>query len=271
MSYIFEFVRFFFDTFWLFAKTNPLGLALSVLAGIGLAALCWFVTVFYTRLWNTRYRPGLVHHLLCGIAALITMLFTIAYFALGYAQQAAENRVAAWKSALEEDCRRKGGFSDRMMVVAYRAVQKSGLEDMEGFPPPGTREFEASSRYPENADGTRRLAAKLWAEAVLGNYKDNQQFLSTLVSPRRAPVEIWYNDEVAFRKRNLGNTYYVENGIEAVASDIRRDITAQAPRLIPQTRAILVTIFLFVQLIPFTLVGWGAYRDIKVMVKPQEI
>ena len=96
MSYIFEFVGFFFDTFWLFAKTSPLELGLSVLAGIGLAALCWFVTVFYTRLWNTRYRPGLVHHLLCGIAALITMLFTIAYFALGYAQKAAENRVAAW-------------------------------------------------------------------------------------------------------------------------------------------------------------------------------
>jgi hypothetical protein len=47
----------FFDTFWLFAKSSPVGLALSVLAGIGLAALCWLVTVFYTRLWNTRYRP----------------------------------------------------------------------------------------------------------------------------------------------------------------------------------------------------------------------
>jgi len=270
MSYIFEFVRFFFDTFWLFAKTNPLGLALSVLAGIGLAALCWFVTVFYTRLWNTRYRPGLVHHLLCGIAALITMLFTIAYFALGYAQQAADNRVAAWKSALEEDCRRKGGFSDRMMIVAYWAVQKSGWEDMERFPPPGTPGFEASG-YPTNADASRRLAAKLWAEAVLGNYKENQLFLSTLVSPRRAPVEIWYNDEVAFWKRKVGNTYLAESGIEAVASDIRRDITAQAPQLIPQTRTILVIIFLFVQLIPFSLVGWGAYRDIKVMVQPQQI
>jgi hypothetical protein len=118
---------------------------------------------------------------------------------------------------LNEDCRRKHGFSYRTIIVVYRAVEKSGLESMERWPSPGTQEFEAQQAYPSNFDGTIRLAAKLWAEAVLANYKEKEPFLSSLVAPSRAPADIWYNDEAAFRRRNGQSTYYVSNGIEAVA------------------------------------------------------
>jgi uncharacterized membrane protein YuzA (DUF378 family) len=125
MAFISDFIGFFSDTFALFGQSSPLGLILSVLAGAVLAALCLLVAVNYTRLWNTRYKPGFIHYVLCGIAAVITFLATVIYFALDHTSTAAVMQVQRWKTDMQAD----HGFSDRQMAAAYCAVRSSSLEE----------------------------------------------------------------------------------------------------------------------------------------------
>ena len=267
MAYISDFIGFFSATFALFAQSSPLGLILSVLAGLILAALCLLVAVNYTRLWNTRYKPGFIHYVLCGIAAVITFLATVIYFALDHTSTAAVRQVKRWETALQAD----EGFSNRQVAAAYWAVRSSRLEEqiMAQYPAPGTPGFHG---YPQNSDGAKRIAAKVYADAAVRSYKEQNPFLAIFVSPREAPVDVWYNDETAFfrseeqKHPGQGATYYDSNGIAAIATAIDKDIVAEAQRLIPETRIILVCLFIFVQLIPFSLIGWAAYRDIKVIV-----
>jgi hypothetical protein len=266
MAYLSDFVGFCLATFGLFAQSGPFALTLSILAGLVLAAICWFVAVNYTRLWNTRYRPGAIHYVLCGIAAFITLLSTVAYFALDHSQDAAKNQIEKWKNALKQN----QAFTDREMIAAYWAEDKAGLVDRTVFPPPGTPQFQAKPQYPSGTEAGERIAAKIWAEAAVKNYQDNNPFLSSLILPVRKPADIWYADEKAYRTKNPGQLYYVENGLAAVAAAMRDDIAKQAQRLIPETRTALVLVFFFVQLVPFSLLGWAAYRDIKVMVHPSQ-
>jgi len=267
MAYLSDFVGFFSATFGLFAQSSPFGLILSVLAGLVLAAVCLLVAVNYTRLWNTRYRPGLIHYVLCGIAAVITFLATVIYFALGYTPKAAVSQVQKWETALQAD----KGFSSREAAAAYWAVKSSRLEEqyIAQYAPPGTPDFHG---YPQNSNGAQRISAKVYADAAVRNYKEQNPFLSIFVAPREAPVDVWYNDETAFfrseAQKHPGQaaTYYDNKGIAAVAAAIDKDIVAEAQRLIPETRTILVCLFVLAQLIPFSLIGWAAYRDIKVIV-----
>jgi hypothetical protein len=116
----------------------------------------------------------------------------------------------------------------------------------------------------------------VYADAAVHNYNEQNPFLSIFVAPREAPVDVWYNDETAFFRNEAqihpgqAATYYDDKGIAAVAAAIDKDIVAAAQRLIPETRTILVCLFILVQLVPFSLIGWAAYRDIKVMVHPQQ-
>jgi hypothetical protein len=45
-----------------------------LVGGVVLAGLCWWACSVYSHLWNTRFRVNAIHHLMCGLAALVSTL-----------------------------------------------------------------------------------------------------------------------------------------------------------------------------------------------------
>lgn len=96
----------------------------AILAGgLILSGLCWWLCSFYTHLWNKRYKVRLTHHLLCGLAAVITLGATVVFATLKHAASAADVSIEAWKVQLGMD----QFWADQTFKQAYERVRSLGL------------------------------------------------------------------------------------------------------------------------------------------------
>ncbi len=62
----------------------------------------------------------------------------------------------------------------------------------------------------------------------------------------------------------VGNSYPVTKAIALVTSETKRELDTQVPRVVVYARWALVIAFLLAQAVPFGLVGYAAYKDLKI-------
>jgi len=233
------------------------GFRWAVLIGLLLAGACWFGCYHYTRLWNKRFRVKPIHQVLCGVAALITLVFSVFYPALAYVRDAAEASITVWEGQIRLD----GLWAAGTFREAYYAVRKLGIEDFRGIPGPGA----PRSWIPTAHDKSRQEAAAIYASSACAHFASNRPFLSKVVWARpRVPAEVVFADVHHWHQTNPN--YPPERAISLAAEQIRTGLVAQAPRLVSTMRFVAIILFLLAQALPFGLVGWAAYRDIKVKV-----
>src|SRR5690242_5288390 len=104
----------------IFSFKEPGAFRITVLAGVVLAALCWYLCSVYTRLWNKRFRITLTHHVLCAFASLCTLVFTILFASLYYTKDAALGSIALWQAQLSHDTDRKSTrLNSSHMSISY--------------------------------------------------------------------------------------------------------------------------------------------------------
>jgi hypothetical protein len=70
---------------------------------------------------------------------------------------------------------------------------------------------------------------------------------------------------VEFFDRNPGQVMSSAIVIQVGADKIREDLDRQIPKIVPYARGVLIVLFLLAQAIPFGLVAYSSYRDIKVL------
>lgn len=85
-----------FGSIPIFAALNPFGFSMACLGAVALAALLWWLCNLYTRLWNLSFYLNWFHLLLCGVAALCTIFFVIAFVSVGEIGYAFDNAVTEW-------------------------------------------------------------------------------------------------------------------------------------------------------------------------------
>jgi len=237
------------------AIRNPPGFRFAILAGIVLAALCWYGCYAYTRLWNTRFHVKPLHHLLCGLAALITLAFAMLFPALAYVREAGEASIAAWEATINRDTI----WAGLTFRSAYQAVRKLGIEDFAGVPEPGS----LRSWIPTTHDESRQTAASVYASSACSHFARSRPFLSKLVWARPGiPADVVFADVRRWHRTNPN--YPPERAIGLAVEQIRAGLVAQVPRIVTVSRTLTIVLFLLAQAVPFGLVGWAAYRDIKV-------
>ena len=73
MTLIQDFLSLLGGCFSFYFANNRGGFGLALFVGVELAALCWWACSSYSRLWNLRYRVTLTHHVLCALAAILTL------------------------------------------------------------------------------------------------------------------------------------------------------------------------------------------------------
>ena len=236
----------------LLGKTSPAMLALVMLGAIILAGLAWWGAVNYTKLWNLRFTPNALHHAMCAFAAAFTLIFTIGFASLGFAKQVATRRIDAWNAAVVKD----DPLITRSAKKAFYAVQKAGVETMD----PATHYVtENGARYPAVHDETRRMVAQIYLDAAIADLRSKNPYLLKAIWKRTG---IPYERVLEDRNRTSGN-FKIERYFLLAGEELKKELAPQAPKVVGSARRWLVLLFLFAQAIPFSLIGWAAYRDLR--------
>lgn len=251
-----EAVALLIDSARLLARAQPLLLLVTAAGGILTAATAWWVAVHYTRLWNLRFEPDTVHHASCAMAAMLTLLATISFVALGYSRQAATNRIRAWEKSISAADSR---FLFETGNQAYHAVLASGLET---FDPKVHYASADGFSYPSTRNETRRLAASVFLRAAIDDFRRRHPYLHRVIWKKS---EVPYERVLEDREKYLStDPAYPSVRYFIVASrEILRELEPRTPAVVRSARRWLILFFLLAQAVPFALIGWAAYRDLE--------
>jgi len=230
----------------------------TISGGVFLAVGGWILCSRYARLWNLRYRITVTHHVLCGIAAVLTLLFAITFASLKYTRLAAEILVAGWQLQILSD----SSWEQKTFRKSFDAIKGLGVEDFTNFPDPD----QGGHLVPLQKLASRQTLATVYSTEAVTHFNKTHPTLSKILKtePGISP-EIITDDVTAFFADHPHENYSNINAVWLAADHIRQSLEVQISRMVPITRTIIILFFILVQAIPFGLVGIAAYRDLKVV------
>lgn len=232
--------------------------AVTLLAGIVLAALCWWAATHYSRLFNLKFEITGLHRLLCAAAALLTLSFWLLFVSLQFTKQIAQDAIDAWYHKVSDN-----RWRYQVSTKIYYAIKATGEEDFGNFPPPAGGSFT----FPLSKPISRHLVASLPANEALHMFQTANPYLSHVLSlPSRIPDGAIVNDVEAFFLAHPGKFYPTERAVNLVATEIKGRLDPETPKAVSYARLILSACFLLAQAVPFGWIGFAAYQDLKVGV-----
>ncbi len=233
----------------------------AVVAGIAvvLAGLCWWGAANYSKLWNLRFRTSATQTLLCLLVAMLTFVFVILFASFKYTKDAAELSIDAWRAASTHDV----VWQMSAFQAAYDAVKKLGIEDF------STATAASRSSIPLTQMASRNTLAEVYAAATVADFKLKRPFLSKIVwsrfaMPRQTVTVI--ESRISGYFASEGSTIPLGRVVQYTVDALNAPLREGVARVVPIALAIIVVLFVLVQLIPFSLIGWAAWRDLKVTV-----
>jgi hypothetical protein len=239
----------------LLASMEPKVFLLAILVGILLAAACWIACLYFSRLWNLAFHMTPTHHLLAGVAAIVTLLFTVLFVSLKYTEEAALASIYLWQEQINRDML----WSSQVFAQAYEAVRRLNIEDFSQDPPPQT----GGHLIPVSHDESRKLVASIYADGACRHFNTHRSFLSAIVRPEVPSAKI-DEDQHAWFAQHPNSNYDLSRAVELAASQIRSGLIPQTPRVILVARILAVAGFTLAQAVPFGLIAHAAYKDLKV-------
>jgi hypothetical protein len=238
------------------------GFFFTMAIALALGGLCWFLATQYTKLWNLRYNATFTLHILCAIAAGMTMLFTIAFVSLDYAKDIARNKVGEWHKMIKSDEK----FLHATYADVYYRVKNQGVErfDPVQYPPPQYSNTAIPLAHPQ----TMVYVGKLYADASLSNFRKTNPLLSSIIMPGNAdvPAPVITADMNKFFVDHRGEKrpiYPLDHGVDIAADLFQRNLESQTSKVVTKARRWITVLFLLVQMIPFGLIGYSAYKDLQ--------
>lgn len=254
MTFLQDFLSLIAGAMVIFVAKDRAVFAAVLAAGLGLAGLCWWACSVYSHLWNKRFKVGLVHHVMCGLAALITLVATVVFVTLKHTAAAAGISVEAWKIELGLD----KSWADQTFKTAYDRVRILGLEDFSHAPPP-----PSGSTIPATHEKSQIECAWTYAGAAANHFNLRRPYLASIASASANIPRDVLRDDIRQHFATIGNTYPTNKAITLVGREVKGELGKKLPRVVSILRIQLIAFFLACQLIPFGLVGWAAYRDLK--------
>jgi hypothetical protein len=221
-----------------------------------LALLCRFICVNYTKLWNKRFHAKALHHFICGIAVVLTVLFTTWFYAFGNLSGIVYRVVDEWEEQLVED----DEWSDETFERAYLAVEKVAPNAFSGLARPG----EDGCFIPLHTEKMIQVCVTAYVDAACESFGTNHPYLDMLIHAKSGVSEETVTQDINDYFENEGNSYPAERGITLAAAHIREELVRQIPETVTKTRWILFLLFVTVQLIPFGWIGYCAYKDLSI-------
>ena len=233
-----------------FATTLGVAFALS---GLG-----WWGAANYSKLWNLQFRTTATHTILCLLAAILTFVFVVLFVSLKYTKDAAENSIDAWRAVST----REMSWETSTHRKAYNEIKQLGIEDF-------TTAKAVSGTIPLTQTASRNKLAEVYAAAAIEDFQAKRPFLSKIVWIRYAvPQQTIGQIEKRISQffASESSTIPADKIVEYTAEALKTPLHEGTARVVPIARSIIIVLFILVQLVPFGLIGWAAWRDLKVTV-----
>ncbi len=239
--------------------------------GLILGAISWWIAFLTARNINLRFSFFFSHYLLCTIAAILTLLFTLLFFAFRYTAFVAEGVVIQWEQSILVDSH----WRTQTYQKAYEAVydlkdHSSGkqLEDFSHSPHPKTGK---DTFIPAANKLSQKMVAEVYSKSAVEHFQNQNPFLSKIIWARASMTE---DSIVADIQRvfstSESTTYPIEDAIGIAGKMIKDGLKEQIPRVVKISRILLVVFFLLLQSMTIGLLAWAAHRDIKVNFPSQQ-
>jgi hypothetical protein len=230
-----------------------------LIIGFLLGIACWVACSYYSRLWNLRYRITITHHILCGIAAILTFVFTLVFSGLQYTKEAASVLIDVWQKF---EIKLDDSWKQQTFEKAYNKVKALGIEDFSKYPPP----TQGGRVIPTTKNESYNAVATIYANEAVQHFKEAHSYLSKILwAESDIPAQVIHGDIERFFKANRGGTYSTEEAVILAANLIKQGLDLQVPRVVTISQIITVILFFFVQSVPFGLIGYSAYKDLKII------
>jgi len=228
-----------------------------IILGIFMGTVCWIACSYYSRLWNLKYRIKLTHHILCGIAAILTFIFTLLFMSLTYTKEAAYAVIAVWQHDINADLY----WGNKTFQKAYDEIKALGVEDFTNYPSPA----EGGKLIPISQNKSRETWTTVYTTEAIQHFKEKHPYLSKILwAESEIPAQVIRDDIERFFKSNPGTSYSAKEAINLAAKYIKQGLDDQVPRVVPISRMVVTILFFLTQSIPFGLIGYAAYKDIKI-------
>ena len=243
----------------LLVQSQPFLFCFTLLAGLILAALCWWGATHYSRLFNLTFQITRLHQVLCAFAALLTLVFCVLFVSLKFTRQIAQQAIEAWTQKVSDL-----NWQNDTNIRLYYAIKATGAEDFSNFPPPVRG---LSFNMPANAPSSRHLMASVPANEALHVFRSDNPYLSHVLSlPTRMPDAPTFNDANTFLAQFPNQLYPLKRAFRLTEEAIKSRLDPETPNAVLYARLILTGFFLLAQAIPFLWIGFAAYRDLQVRV-----
>ena len=249
------------DFFYIIAKCisslNDSALLSTVFLALMLGALCWVACSYYTRLWNKRFRVKFPHHLLCAMAAVLTVIFTVQYRAVGNLENIVDDIIGKWSKHLLDD----SDFKNKTYETAFYALKVLYSNEFKDVPAP-----DAKGTYiPVNNNDMKQICVEIYVKEACADFSTQRPFLDKMLRARPGISEEKILDDINdFFRNNPGTMYPLERAVKIAAKHIRENLLEQSPKTVWKTRLILIFLFLAAQMIPFGTIGYFAYKDLNI-------
>jgi hypothetical protein len=206
-----------------FAALNPAGFGLSSIGAVAFACFLWWLCNKFTSLWNRSFYLNWFHHVVCAVAALVTIFLCITFASVGEIGQVLDQVVTEWGSQMRE-----GSGSN--------ISQRASLGDV-------------SSGY--TSDGQSVASDSDLAHQFEGTHP----FLCEVVQLDN--VDSYGNSQPGEPDSSAGQM------IDRVAAGLKDELQGQARHVVFLLRFVLFLSFVLVQGIVFSLTGYAAHRNIR--------
>jgi hypothetical protein len=237
------------------ASRSPRTMLMAVMAGLVLAGACWWVCTNYCRLWNKRFQINTLHHVLCVVAAVATLVFTLVFVSMRYSADITAQAIDKWHRGA------RGDNATTMLAFrrGYQAVKASGLEDFSKQLPMD----DPRAIIPISSQRSREIASKAYVDAVTDDFRAKNSFLLRALTLPNAPLASIMADREAWMRQNAKQNYPVMRAVDFTATHIRNALVPQAPKTVAYVRGMALLVFLLFQAIPFCVIGFSAYKDLR--------
>lgn len=257
MSTFTELLKLLANGILLLAKDRT-AITITILIATALAGLSWYLCNNYVKLWNRRFRLTTTHQVLTIVASLLTFCFVLAFGGLKYMDKVTGAIIAVWEGyEIKADTQ----WGNATFKDAYNKVKATNTEDFTEYISPE----RGGNRIPATKQIAQETAANVYASAACNHFSQAHTFLSKIIwsTPEQATKNISV-DVVNYFRQNTGSTYTTDKAIDIAASTIKTQLAKQLPRTVTLSRIGLVVLYLLVMAIPLSLIGFAAYKDIRI-------
>lgn len=228
----------------------------TIFGALVFSALVGFACHFFYKLWNKNYRTTITHKIMTILSSIMSFLFIICFVGFTFLEEVAMSKIFIWKESLHTNKE----YTDNAFAKAFMNVKELGFENFSNVPLPG----ELGSRIPVTRTESQLEAGKTYYQEAVNNFKKSHGFLNAILSVKSENTPEAFQKDMQQYFANGNSSYSPERGIEILANNLKESLFEQAPKVVKVSRVILILSFILVQMIPFGLISYSAYKDLKI-------